>query len=118
MMVLFASCNSSKKTVQETNGNTMTSEQSNDKAMDAQMLNDGFHIGKIKELKNSKCDYIIIDETTHVQLDPINFSEDDYKAYKKDAQKIYFKYRPLRMMNRCTDANPIQLTSIKKREGT
>jgi len=117
MMVFFTSCNSSKETVKEANDNTMDKEQSDGNVMDAQMLKEGFHLGEIQELKNSKCDYIIIDKTTDAQLDPINISEDSYKAFKKDAQKIYFKFRPLRMMNRCTDANPIQLTEIKKREG-
>lgn len=118
LLVLFTSCNSTKETVQEAKGGTMNNEQSDDsKAMDAQMLNDGFHLGEIMHLKNSKCEYIIVDLTTKAKFDPINISEEIYKVFKEDNLKIYYKYGPLRMMNRCPDANPIQLTDIKKREG-
>lgn len=117
MMLFLTSCNSSKKTVQKTTDNTMSNEQSVNKVMDTQMINDGFHVGEIKHLKNSKCEYIIIDQATKAKFDPINISEETYETLRKDAQKIYYKYRPLRMMNRCTDANPISLIEIKKREG-
>jgi hypothetical protein len=36
---------------------------------------------------------------------------------RNDGEKVYYKYRPLRRMNRCTEANPIELVDIKKREG-
>ena len=47
----------------------------------------------------------------------INILEESYKAMRNDGEKVYYKYRPLRRMNRCTEANPIELIDIKKREG-
>lgn len=81
------------------------------------MISEGFHIGEIQHLKNSKCTYIIIDQTTKMKFDPINIEDEAYRLFRNDTQKIYYKFRPLRMMNRCTEAQPIQLTEIKKREG-
>jgi len=117
LIILFTSCSSSKNTKQEAENNTMNNEQSENKIMDAQIINEGFHLGEIQHLKNSKCEYIIIDLATKAKFDPINISEKTYEAFRKDTQKIYYKYRPLRMMNRCPDANPISLIEIKKREG-
>lgn len=117
LLIFFASCSSSKETAKETSSNNTNNEQSDSKIMDAQMIKDGFYLGVIKHLKNSKCEYIIMDVKTKAQFDPINISEETYKAFRKDTQKVYYKYLPLRMMNRCNDANPISLIEIKKREG-
>jgi len=117
LIVLSTSCNSAQETVQETDGDTMNKEQSDNKAMDAQMLIDGFHIGELKQLKDSVCEFIILDLVTKAKFDPINISEDIYKSIRNDGEKVYYKYRPLRMMNRCNVANPISLIDIKKREG-
>lgn len=84
---------------------------------DNQMMDEGYNIGKIKYQENSKCEYLIVDETTNVKFDPINISEEIYTTFRKDTQKVYFKYRPLRMKNRCLEGQPIQITDIKKREG-
>lgn len=94
----------------------MNNEQLDNKAMDAQMITKGFHLGQIKYLKNSKCEYIIIDQTTKAKFDPINISEEIFKSLRNDGEKIYYKYRPLRMMNRCNEGNPISLLETKKRE--
>ena len=117
LLLFFTSCNSAKDTAQEANGNAMNNEQSDNKVIDTQMLNDGFHLGEIKHLKNSECEYIIIDQTTKAKFDPINIFDDTYKSIRIDSVKVYYKYRPLRRMNRCTEANPISLIDIKKREG-
>lgn len=44
-------------------------------------------------------------------LDPINLEEN----YKKDGEKVWFKFNGLRMMNRCNKANPISVIEIQKR---
>jgi hypothetical protein len=117
LMVLFTSCKTTKETLQDSNNNKMSIEQSDNKVMDTQMLTDGFQIGEIKHLKDSECEYVIIDKATNAKFDPINITEAVFKDFKKDTLKIYYKYRPLRRMNRCPDANPVELIEIKKREG-
>lgn len=43
-----------------------------------------------------------------VYFDPINLE----KKYMKDKMKVKFKYRALRMQNRCDKANPVSITEI------
>ena len=114
LILLFTSCDSSKATTQKIKDEA---NKQNLVEMEKQMIGDGFHIEEIQHLENSKCAYIIIDQTTKVKFDPINIEDDEYQSFRNDAQKIYYKFRGLRMMNRCTEAQPIQLTEIKKREG-
>lgn len=78
--------------------------------------NDTFKLGRITYLENSDCTYIIIDEKTRKKFDPINFSSSEYIPFKKNNQLIYYKYRPLRMANRCYNVQPIEIVDIKKRE--
>ncbi len=47
--------------------------------------------------------------------DPINM-EEEYTSFKKDGMKVYFKFRGLRMANRCPNANPIHLEEIRNAE--
>ena len=35
-----------------------------------------------------------------------------HEAYKKNGLAVFFKYRPLRMMNRCQRANPVEIQEI------
>ncbi len=78
--------------------------------------NDTFKLGRITYLENSDCAYIIVDEKTTSKFDPINFKSAKYLPYKKNNLLIYYKYRPLRMANRCYNIQPIELVAIKKRE--
>ncbi len=41
--------------------------------------------------------------------DPINLED----SYKKDGMAVYFKFRGLRMMNRCTKANPVSIEEMR-----
>jgi len=116
LILFFTSCDSSKTTIQKAESEANTNEQYQIE-MEKQMISDGFHIGEIQHLKNSKCTYIIIDQTTKAKFDPINIEDEEYKSFRDDTKKIYYKFRGLRMMNRCKEAQPIQLTEIKKREG-
>ena len=113
-VILFASCKSSEVSSSKANDNTMN--ESELKTLDSTMINEGFHIGIISYQKESDCAYVIIDQTSNAKLDPINISEDTYKLLRNNGEKIYYKYRPLRRMNRCPEANPIELIDIKKRE--
>ena len=83
---------------------------------DKQMKHDGFDIGHVKYQPESNCDYIIINKDTHVKLDPINIGDKSFIFLKNDIKSIYYKYRPLRRMNRCPEAIPILLVTVKKRD--
>lgn len=102
------SCNSSKKVPEEPSITTETKE------MNKELISEGYAIGMVKHIKNSECDYIIVDEKTSVEFDPINFKEDAFKSMKIDNQKVYYKYHPLRMMNRCGSYQPVKILEIKK----
>lgn len=75
-----------------------------------------FKLGIIEYVNNSDCTYVIVDEKTQKKFDPINFSSPEYLPFKKNNQLIYYKYRPLRMVNRCYNVQPIEIVDIKKRE--
>jgi hypothetical protein len=81
-----------------------------------QMLIEGFTMGVIVTSEEEGDCPIVIQmqdgERTYF-LDPINIAE-MYTAI--DGDKIWFKYHPLRMMNRCNKANPVSLTEILKRD--
>lgn len=79
------------------------------------MIKDGFVVGTIKSNKGSSCPYIIIDEKRDLKYDPINLDDEKFKAFRVEEQKIYFKFTPLRRMNRCSEATPIQLIEIEMR---
>jgi hypothetical protein len=115
-IIILTSCNSYKESSNEVKSET-TKNDEQIKAMDKEMIGEGFQLGVVKHLKESECSYIIIDQATKAQFDPINILEESYKAMRNDGEKVYYKYRPLRRMNRCTEANPIELIDIKKREG-
>ena len=83
--------------------------------MHDKLINDGYLIGTVIYLEKSKCGYIIIDEKTKTKYDPINIDEDKFNEFKTNKNTIYYKYRLLRMMNRCNNVNPIQLVDVKKR---
>lgn len=42
--------------------------------------------------------------------DPINLED----GYKKEGMAVYFKFRGLRMRNRCNKANPISIEEIRQ----
>lgn len=80
------------------------------------MQEEGYSKGFVKETDNTKCQFIIINEKTNTAFDPINFEEDAFRDFRLQGEKIYYKFLPLRMPNRCTEAQPISLVDIKKRE--
>ena len=110
---MATSCDSMKTTTTSNKGEDINT--IND--MKSQLIADGYVAGTIKYQSESKCPYVIIDDSTQLKYDPINLDEEKYMRFKKDAEKVYFKYRPLRMMNRCNEAQPVELEDLKKREG-
>ena len=106
--VFIISCCSSTKT-------TNTTENSNNVELETKkMMEEGFKKGIIVASdKEGDCPYTIqlMDENFPYYLDPINITEE----FKKDGEKIWFKFNGLKMMNRCEKANPVSLTEIMKR---
>ena len=86
-------------------------------AEERENLQAGFVKGTIKaEPMGGACPYLIEVEgegegAAPYFLDPVNLME----YYQKDGTKIWFKFRGLRMMNRCEKANPISISEIKER---
>ena len=77
-------------------------------------LSDGFTAGTVVfSTVENDCAYTIkvtnADKQT-VYYDPINLEDD----VKKDNLKVTFKFRSLKMANRCNKANPISVSEIKK----
>ena len=70
------------------------------KAMDKEMIGEGFQLGVVKHLKESECSYIIIDQATKAQFDPINILEESYKAMRNDGEKVYYKYTEISNIKR------------------
>lgn len=98
-------CCTSKKSASETTNtkNIMNQEE---------MITNGFSYGTIEEsTKEGDCQFTIRltnNEKEVYYLDPVDLDD----SYKKDGQEVYFKFRGLRMMNRCEKANPIQIEEI------
>ena len=104
LVVSFTSCCTSNKT---TGDAAMKDSMETKKMVEA-----GFMMGTIvASTAENDCPYVISSEVdgTAVMYDPTNLEE----SYKKDGMKIWYKYQPLRMMNRCDKANPVSITEIK-----
>ncbi|MCH2489393.1 MAG: hypothetical protein MK211_04520 [Flavobacteriales bacterium] len=73
----------------------------------------GFVSGTIIHDKGKTvCEFLISvsESNTSNFYDPINLED----AFKVDGLKIQFKFRPLRMKNRCSNANPIHIIELSK----
>lgn len=111
LLISFAlSCNTSKTSVASTSTNATET-----KTMDIDYSKEGYSMGTLTYHKDSKCTYVITDEKSGTKFDPVNINDKVYENFKVDGSKIYYKFRPLRMMNRCTEAQPIELEDIKKK---
>ncbi len=119
LVFIFQSCNSTKKEIEadDTTPTTTTIlKNAIDKILDERMKKEGYSFGTVIFLENSDCSYVILDEISEVNFDPVNFDSSEFSEFKKDDQKVYYKYRPLRMMNRCAEASPIALLSVRERK--
>ncbi len=116
--IVMASCNSSKSSINDEQGNT---EEITDKTdmeatskSDAEMAEEGYQKGIILAGKGKDaCEYVIDIKGGYVEqkVDPTNLDD----IYKKDQALVWVKFRGLRMMNRCPEARPVEITEIQKR---
>ncbi len=111
LTLVVISCNATSKVAKD----DATNDANNIKMNSEKMLQDGFKMGTIiySEVEGD-CPYVIDIESDDYQyfLDPINLEE----SFKKNGEKIWFKFGGLRMPNRCEKANPINIIEIHKRE--
>ncbi|MDC8002642.1 hypothetical protein POV27_01140 [Aureisphaera galaxeae] len=113
--IAIASCNSTKKTVTEatdaTEEVTDTQDmQTTDKSA-ATMESEGYLKGVIVAGKGEgSCEYVIDVKGGFAEqkVDPTNLTD----AFKSDTQKVWIKFRGLRMQNRCPEARPVEITEI------
>ncbi|MFT7627272.1 MAG: hypothetical protein ACI9OS_000919 [Ulvibacter sp.] len=100
---------SSTKTKDSSNENA-TTESSN---KDDKMINEGYTKGRIVYSdKPDDCAYTIqLEGKDNLMYDPMNLDVE----FQKHDENIWFTFSPLRRMNRCVKANPINITDIKKR---
>jgi len=112
MLLAVAGCDSTKKQAAE-EAKMQAQAQAETKTMNKELISRGYHVGTIKSIKTEKCSFIIVDEKTGVEFDPINFEEANFDAMRVNNQKVYYKYTPLRMMNRCGNYQPVSITDCK-----
>ncbi len=78
-------------------------------------VSDGSIIGTIVHSEESEaCDFtikVVNDNDDTVFYDPINLET----QFKKHNLKVVFKFKSLKMANRCKTANPISIITMKKR---
>ena len=106
LLLTINSCNTANKATDTKNE---TEQQMDSK----KMIADGYLAGEISiSTKENDCPVTILVEgkTGPYYLDAINLSEN----FSEDGEKIWFKFTPLRRMNRCDKANPINITEIVK----
>jgi len=78
------------------------------------MKEQGFSKGVITTNKSEGCPYILIIDTYQDKLDPINIQD----FFNSDMPKnVWVKFGNMRMKNRCSDARPVSIIEIKRREG-
>jgi|SRR5690606_16500491 len=128
VLLTLLSCGSTEKktqttsnletnTISEINSSETTSTETDTEIMNLQKLKaEGYILGTIVYSdKEGDCPYTIQmrgDKMESYYLDPVNLEE----KYKKDGQKVWFKFNGLRRMNRCNNASPVEITAIKKGE--
>ncbi|WP_290626505.1 hypothetical protein [Altibacter sp.] len=92
--------------------NSTMSNSDNSMTSDTNMMEAGYSKGVIVYSdKEGDCPYTIQVVGSDAMFDPVNLSEN----YKRAGEKIWFTYSPLRMMNRCDKANPVNVDDIKTR---
>jgi len=106
IILSVVSCNTANKATEAKNN---TEQQMDSK----QMIADGYLAGQISISKEEgDCPITIKIEGKNgtYYLDLIDLKED----FQTDGEKVWFKYGPLRRMNRCEKANPISIIEIIK----
>jgi hypothetical protein len=106
ILLSVTSCNTTNKATEATNN---TEQQMDSK----KMIADGYLAGQISiSTEEGDCPVTIKVEGENgaYYLDPIDLKGD----FQIEGEQVWFKYGPLRRMNRCIKANPISIIEIVK----
>ncbi|MBX2829103.1 MAG: hypothetical protein KTR22_13135 [Flavobacteriaceae bacterium] len=116
----FVGCNSTQSTTGEAQDATEeikeTSEMEFATKTSTEMQADGYQKGVVLagDGKEGSCAFVIDIKGGFAEqiVDPTNLDD----SYKTNDQKIWLKFRGLRMMNRCPEARPVEITEIFARK--
>lgn len=106
LLLSVISCNTANKVTEVKNN-------SEEQIESKKMITEGFTSGQISiSTKENDCTITIKVEGEYgvYYLDPVDLKGD----FQTEGEKIWFKYGPLRRMNRCVKANPISIIEIVK----
>lgn len=83
------------------------------KTSEGKMIEKGFKKATvIYSNQAGDCEYTFAVEGETNLFDPVNLED----KFQKSQQKIWVKYTPLRMPNRCEKASPVEVTEIQPRK--
>ncbi len=106
IILAIFSCSEQKSTTSSATA-TITEEQPSA----SEMAEKGFVAGVIQVSdEDSGCAYTISTRTLSYLLDPTNLDKD----FEENNLRVWFKYLPLRMQNRCPDANPVEVSEMTR----
>jgi len=113
VIILFLSIMSCCATKKDSNKTTQDTSKTAIKMNNTKMIEAGFLNATIVASNEvGDCPFTIrVEDNNNALFDPINLDE----SFMKDGEKIWVKYSPLRMMNRCVKANPVKIVEIEKR---
>ncbi len=94
LVLVLVSCNCNKKTV----------------AVETKKLENGFKKAIVYKTNLEPCSYKL--QVNEIFYDPINLTEN----FKKDKLKVWVKFNGLRMKNRCSNLQPINIQEVEIRE--
>ena len=72
---------------------------------------EGYTYGTIVPKDTGNCGWIITDSKNN-NYDPINIKDESFLSFSLKKEKIYFKFLPLKMKNRCENISPITLLEV------
>lgn len=93
----FSSCKSQKSTV---------------KKSIEEYQKEGYTLGTINPEGKENCTVVITFRDLDVKYDPVNINDEKFAKFKNKKTDIYFKFLPLRRMNRCEGVSPISLIEV------
>ena len=101
ILVFFVSaCNSQKSTVKKST---------------EEYQKEGYTLGVIEPYNSGDCQNVITIKELGIKYDPTNIQDEKFAEFISGKMEIYFKFLPLRRMNRCQGVSPIQLIEVIKK---
>jgi hypothetical protein len=76
---------------------------------------EGYTVGIIEPTNSGQCTAVITVKELNVRYDPVNIEDEKFTQFRSKKTEIYFKFLPLRRMNRCDGVSPISLIEVIKK---